>query len=65
MKKPDRLNVPVLAVLEHWKTKNKRYALLQAVNEDDCDWRLAYDNDELSYDWNVISWKYLDLLEVN
>jgi hypothetical protein len=49
----------VLAIVEHWKTKNRRYAVLYASDEDDCNYRTADDNSELSYDWSVVSWDYL------
>lgn len=52
-------NVPVLCVVEHWKTKGTQEAELIFVKEDDCNWRTADDNSELSYDWNVIKWKNL------
>ena len=44
----------VLAVIQHWHTKGERFAMLRHVKEDDCSWRTADDNSELSYDWNVI-----------
>ena len=44
----------VLAVIQHWHTKGERFAMLRYVEEDDCRWRTADDNSELSYDWNVI-----------
>lgn len=53
------LNTPVLATIEHWYTKGKRYAILKRVKESDCNWRLTDDNSELSYDWNVVGWTIL------
>ena len=50
---------PVLAVIQHWHTKGKRYAVLVGVNEDDCSYRLDDDGSELSHDWDVIAWDYL------
>lgn len=35
------------AVQEHW---------LRYVAEDDCSWRTADDNSEISYNWTVIEW---------
>jgi hypothetical protein len=32
-------------------------ALLYHVDEDDCFWRTADDNSEVSYDWDVLYWK--------
>jgi hypothetical protein len=32
-------------------------ALLYHVDEDDCFWRTADDNSEVSYDWDVLFWK--------
>lgn len=45
-----------LCKLQHWKTKGIVEAELIKVNEDDCAWRTADDNSEISYDWNVIEW---------
>lgn len=53
----------VLAVLQHWHTKNKRFAVLKSVDEDDCSYRTADDNSELSHDWNVIAWDRLPELK--
>jgi len=53
------LGISVLAVVEHWHTKGKRFAVLKAVNESDCNYRTADDNSELSHDWAVIAWDYL------
>lgn len=59
VEKPVRLNEPVLAIIKHWATKSQYYAILMAVDEDDCDWRVvdagAF-SDELAHDYNVISW---------
>lgn len=55
MKKPCT-GTRVKAVLRHWFTHSKCEAELVSVDEDDCDWRTADDNSELSYDWNVVSW---------
>lgn len=49
----------ILAIVQHWYTKNKRFAVLKSVGEFDCNYRIADDNSELSYDWNVIAWDYL------
>jgi len=43
----------VLCALQHWHTKNYRYAELKKVDEDDVDFRFVDDNSEPSYDWNV------------
>ena len=50
------VGVVVKVTLEHWFTKGTQEAELIHVDEDDVDWRTA-DNSELSYDWNVISWR--------
>jgi hypothetical protein len=42
-------------VVQHWYTKGKRNAQLIKVEEDDQEWR-DLDGDELSYDWDVISY---------
>lgn len=52
-----RLNKPVLAILQHWHTKNQRYSVLKHVDESDHVWQL--DDCEISHDWDVISWMYL------
>lgn len=52
----------VLAVIQHWYTEGKRYAILKRVNESDCEWRVTDDNSELSYFWNVIGWTLLKKL---
>lgn len=46
------------ATLQHWYTKNQIQAELVHVDEDDVTWRTVDDNSELSYDYNVIDWKY-------
>lgn len=53
----------VLAIVQHWHTKGKRFAVLKGVNEDYCNWRTVDDDSELSYDWNVIAWDYLPELK--
>ena len=40
-------------ICEHWHTKGHREAILRRVAED-CEWRFADDNSEVSYAWNVI-----------
>ena len=47
-------NTIVLAVVQHYKSGNKKYAVLKKVDEDDCDWRTEDDNSELAHEWNVI-----------
>jgi len=54
---------PVLAVIQHWHTQTKKHVLLKRVDDDDCDWRFAEGNAELSHDWNVVSWSNLPSLE--
>lgn len=56
-KERPKKGVHVLAAIQHWYTKNVRYAVLESVHEDDCDWRT--DGCELSHDWNVIAWDLL------
>jgi hypothetical protein len=53
------IGIPILAIVEHFHTKGRRYAILNRVNEDDVIWRTCDDNSELSYDWNVIYWSIL------
>ena len=48
--------LPVLCKIQHWYTKGEREYLLVRVLEDDCSWRTADDNSELSHDWNVVAW---------
>jgi len=43
------------AVIQHWFTKTKKTVLLKKVDEDDCEFRFPDGNDELSHDWNVLS----------
>ena len=52
-----RLNEPLLAVVQHWKTYGKKFAILKRVN--DCDYRTVDDDSELSHDWVVVAWEYL------
>lgn len=58
MKLP-KLNTPVMATVQHWYTKGTREAELIHVDESDVVWRFCDDRSELSYDWDVINWKYL------
>lgn len=53
-----KFDVLVVATIEHWNTKETQLVDLIHVNEDDVTWRTADDNSELSYDYNVINWKY-------
>ena len=56
---PPEYNKVVLAVLKGCETgKEVEYEMIY-VNEDDCCWRTADDNSELSYAWDVIKWKYV------
>ena len=54
---------PVLAIVQHWYTKCKRFAVLKSVNEDDHNWQTVDDGSELSHDWDVIAWDFLPELE--
>ena len=54
---------PVLAIVQHWHTKGKRFAVLKGVNEDDHNWQTVDDGSELSHDWDVIAWDYLPELK--
>lgn len=61
-RQPDETSIigrPVLAIVQHWHTKGKRFAVLKGVNEDDHFWQTVDDGSELSHDWNVIAWDYL------
>lgn len=61
-KKPTELpefGKPVLAIVQHFYTKGKRFAVLKSVKEDDNCWRTVDDNSELANEWNVIEWGYL------
>ena len=57
-------NVPILATVEHWYTKGRREVVLIRVDEDDQEWRVyeeGYEHHaELSYDWNVIDWEFIE-----
>ena len=53
----------ILAVIKHCKHKDKKYIILKSVNEDNNCWRVADDNSELSWNWDVIAWDYLPELE--
>lgn len=59
---PDKGTI-VLAVIQHYITKTKRYAVLISTNEDDQSWRTIDDLSELSYDFNVIKWIQLPMLD--
>ena len=54
---------PVLAIVQHWYTKGKRFAVLKGVDAADHDWQTVDDGSELSNDWNVIAWDYLPELK--
>lgn len=43
--------------LEHWNSDKIVEERLVKVDEDDCAWRTADDNSEISYNWNVIEWE--------
>lgn len=60
MEKYPEINRPVKVILQHWYTKGTRTAELIYVAEDDCNWRTIDDLSELSYDWKVISWEYIE-----
>lgn len=47
----------VLCKLQHADTKRVIEHRLRRVKESDCDWRIAGDGGEVSYDWNVIEWE--------
>ena len=59
IKKPE-LNRPVKAIIKHFNHWQLHVARMIAVDEDDCDWRTVDDNSELSYEWNVVYWEYMD-----
>lgn len=61
---PRNKNRPMLVILENFNTKNRRYAVLKAVNGGDHDWEFVDDGSELSMQWNVVSWIYLPELPV-
>lgn len=54
---PPENGIEVLAVLEHCGSGNKRYAVIVHIEADDYDWE--FDNQELSYDFDVLLWAYL------
>lgn len=61
-REPNETPIPgteILAVIQHWQTKRKRFTTLKAVDEGDCSYRTTDDESELSHDWNVIAWDYL------
>lgn len=47
---------PVLCQLQGCFTGQVVEFELVHVKEDDCSWRTADDNSEVSYDWDVIAW---------
>jgi len=51
-----KIGTIVIAILQHWYTKGKRQTELKAVDEDDCNFRTADDDSEISYDWTVTHW---------
>lgn len=54
-------NKPVIAVIKssHSWTFNIEVKMV-CVDEDDCTWRFFDDDSELSYDWDVIYWEYVN-----
>jgi len=50
------LNAPVKCQLQHWHAKGIQEHELVHVAEDDCSWRTADDNSEVSHDYNVTAW---------
>ena len=50
-------NTPVLATLRNCLTGRTLTETLILVDEDDCSWRIKDGNHELSYNYDVISWK--------
>jgi len=60
VKKPEigRKVKAVLKIGHKWSFHTD--SILVAVDEPDCDWRFADDAAELSYDWDVIYWEYVD-----
>lgn len=60
IKAKDRLPEPgrtVLCRIQHCTTKRELEYRLDRVEESDCDWRIANDGGELSFDWTVTEWK--------
>lgn len=49
-----------LCKLQHYKTKQIIEYELIKVTEDDCEWRTADDNSEISYNWDVVQWCSLE-----
>lgn len=60
LKRLPEVGRPVSATVEHCTTANKVDVELMVVNETDVTWRFVDDNSELSYDWDVIRWKYIE-----
>lgn len=57
---PPEIGKPVRVVLKHWNTWALHTENMIAVDEDDCDWRFSECGSELSNDYNVIYWEYID-----
>ena len=51
--------INILAIVRHWYTGGKRFAVLWIVDKPDGCYRTVDDNSELSHDWDVIAWDYL------
>lgn len=51
--------INILAIVRHWYTGGRRFAVLWIVDKHDGCYRTVDDNSELSHDWNVIAWDYL------
>lgn len=60
LKRLPEVGRPVSANVEHCTGGFKATVELIAVNESDVTWRFVDDNSELSYDWDVIRWKYTE-----
>jgi len=57
--KPDAGRV-VRAIVQNCSSGEGDLVELLAVDESDCSWRFPDDNAELSYDWDVLCWTYID-----
>lgn len=51
---------PVLCELKHADSSATQEHMLVRVDEEDVAWRTAAGLHEISYDWDVLSWRYPD-----
>lgn len=53
---PPKINQPVLCWRQWYDSRKMIVNVLKKVDEDDCDWRIADDNNEISYSINVLAY---------